>query len=890
MKAFHCLRGCLFLFLLCSVQNAFAQYETANWLFSDFAVGFTAEEPSITPNLLSIQAAEFASYSSDVGKLLIATDGSTVWNGEGEVMKNGMNITPYRTRSMIIPKPGNIHQYYIFSYNAFNVPGNNNQTLSVIVYAIVDIAANNNKGEVLEKNKVLYNNMHGTFTISGTCDRSVFWLVGEVDTNLSEGSDKIYVFQIDKNGIQGPYISKPITIGAGSNFKLSPDASKLLITVTGNSGSASLIADFKPELLPADPIVKTKYLPATGGGEFSSSGRFIYIAAGNRLVQYDIQTESGLEIYFSADILGIPQMAANGKIYIPVSGTKKFAVINKPDLPGFTCDFNDSGIFVPTESFVLPSFASNLFYYKEFSANAGSDKEVCPGESVMLGSTENNATSYLWSPTDYLDDPAKLRPTFQYTGSDDEVNSFTYKLSSTFEGCVHTDLVIVKLNAKPPLPVIYGSKFVCPGVTGVQYWTSLEEGINYSWKVTGGTIAKEADVDTLTVNWGSPTPGTQVALQVSTDQACFSEVATLDISINAILKTELPQGLDSVCTNLRNQNQYQVTKTNGSVYGWGVAGGEIIGDPNQNKVYVNWDSGNSGKIWVTEKSITNEAVCLGVSDTLSISVFKDPSYVHLDYISLDEFDEKTIHLQASITNPDRLKELRILSRKEGEVIWQEMGMVEPGRIITYTMDNFDTDEYVYQFKVDMLNKCEERSSSQIHRSILLQAIGKEEINTIDLQWRSYNFWNSSDVLYEVLTAFTDPPEFELAASVKVDTSASIRADESLIYFLRTRAVRSDGLFVSLSNDVKLEFNREVVIYNVITPNNDGFNDTFEIKNIKLYPSNRLIIVNRYGQLVYDRVGYQGGWAGEDTTNGIYYYTLKVPEKNIEYKGWLHVIK
>jgi hypothetical protein len=274
------------------MKNTYAQYETANWIFSEYTLSFVTENPTATKPTFTTSPGVFASYSSDSGKILISTDGTSVWNGNGELMKNGQNITPYRTNSMIIPKPGSNNQFYIFSYNAFNVPGNNNNMLSEIVYAVVDLDANNHKGEVLEKNRVLYNNMHGTFTISGKCDRSVFWLVGEVDTNLSEGSDKILIFQIDKNGIQGPATSIPLPIGRGSDFKLSPDAKKFLFTVNGMSGAGTLISDFMPENLPADPIVNSKWIPATGSGEFSSNSRFIYLVSGNRLVQYDIQTET----------------------------------------------------------------------------------------------------------------------------------------------------------------------------------------------------------------------------------------------------------------------------------------------------------------------------------------------------------------------------------------------------------------------------------------------------------------------------------------------------------------------------------------------------------------------------------------------------------------------
>jgi gliding motility-associated-like protein len=880
----------LCILLACSVNNAIAQYETANWIFSEYTLNFVSEQPTQTRTIFANEEGEFASFSSDEGELLLATDGSNVWNGKGNIMKNGKNVTPYRTKSMIIPKPASDHQFYIFSYNAFNVPGNTNNMLSVIVYSIVDLKANDNQGEVLEKNKVLYNNMHGTFTISGNCDRSVFWLIGDVDSNLQEGTDKILTYQIDKNGISGPFTSKPLSIGSGSNFKLSPDAKKFVFTATDMSGSGTLISDFQPENFPGDPLVNVKWLPATGSSEFSSNGRYVYIVGSNHITQYDIQTEGSVQIFSSNDFLGIPQMAANGKIYIPVGDLKKFMVINKPDQPGFLCDFNEAGITIPMETFVLPVFASNLFYYRGSAANAGGDKEICDGESVMIGSGVNNATTFSWSPVNYLDDPTKLQPTFQYTGTDIGIESFTYKLTTVTDGCTHHDLVVIRINSKPAEPVIYGSKSVCPLVEGVQYWTDKKETATYSWAVSGGTIVGDYNSDSLVVNWGPASSDAQVELKVTDDLSCSSDVTTFAVMINSELQTETPVGLDSVCVNLRNQRQYQITKTTGSTYTWGVSGGKISSVPGLNKVSVDWDGLGLGKIWVTEKSVTSAGVCVGNSDTLNITVFKDPATINLDYISIDERNEQRINLSASTNYSNRIKELRIASKREDSGTWQEIGIAAAAPRVDFSQDGFETDTYSYQFRVDMLNKCNEQFSSTIHNSILLTAAEDEVANTIDLQWRPYNFGTTGDVTYEILTSFTEPTEFSAATTLLNDTSASIAAEESLFYMLRVKAVRSDGFYTSLSNVVKLEFNRELVIPNVITPNEDGFNDSFEIKNIKLFPQNRLIIINRYGKTLIDESGYKGGWNGDDVASGIYYFNLLVPEKQQEYKGWLQVIR
>jgi gliding motility-associated-like protein len=88
--------------------------------------------------------------------------------------------------------------------------------------------------------------------------------------------------------------------------------------------------------------------------------------------------------------------------------------------------------------------------------------------------------------------------------------------------------------------------------------------------------------------------------------------------------------------------------------------------------------------------------------------------------------------------------------------------------------------------------------------------------------------------------------------------------------------------------VRLEENvRDVVVYNVLTPNGDGINDYFYIDDVNLYPNNKVIIYNRWGKKIYETSNYdnQGnvfrGYSGADLTiggellpTGTYFYTFE----------------
>lgn len=105
------------------------------------------------------------------------------------------------------------------------------------------------------------------------------------------------------------------------------------------------------------------------------------------------------------------------------------------------------------------------------------------------------------------------------------------------------------------------------------------------------------------------------------------------------------------------------------------------------------------------------------------------------------------------------------------------------------------------------------------------------------------------------------------------------------------------------------FSLQIIIYdsliiqipNVFTPNNDGVNEVFFI-NLDGAQEIKLIISNRWGNLVKEYENnslsspisidaWDGKFHGEDVSDGVYYYTIKVidtEDKTHSYQGFIHV--
>jgi gliding motility-associated-like protein len=80
--------------------------------------------------------------------------------------------------------------------------------------------------------------------------------------------------------------------------------------------------------------------------------------------------------------------------------------------------------------------------------------------------------------------------------------------------------------------------------------------------------------------------------------------------------------------------------------------------------------------------------------------------------------------------------------------------------------------------------------------------------------------------------------------------------------------------------------------NVITANGDGINDFFEIENL---PDNtEVIILNRWGNVVFSSDNYQNNWDGKETSgkelvDGVYTYKFTTQEGRTGH-GFVHLVR
>ncbi|WP_417358994.1 Ig-like domain-containing protein [Galbibacter sp.] len=136
------------------------------------------------------------------------------------------------------------------------------------------------------------------------------------------------------------------------------------------------------------------------------------------------------------------------------------------------------------------------------------------------------------------------------------------------------------------------------------------------------------------------------------------------------------------------------------------------------------------------------------------------------------------------------------------------------------------------------------------------------------------------------------------ATLEVSVQVNPTGNHTNIASIRSSIPEDDN--ANNTAEVTIELNC-LQVFNEFTPNFDGYNDYFRIECIEQYPNSVLKIFNRYGNKVYEAVGYQNDWTGIANVNGavrrgkelpagVYYYSLVVREIGVDKSGWLYIAK
>ena len=329
-----------------------------------------------------------ASICDKDGNLLFYTNGCAVLNRDAKIMPNGDSLNydiwqdlsghnqckygyPGTQNSIILNDPGDENNYYLL-HKPYVFENWENYNQMYIWYSKVDINLDNGKGDVTDKNIVLYDerqSLSSYLTAIRHANGKDWWIIQP----LLEDS-LFLTFLLTKEGFErhpnqntNQYFNL-YRSGASGTAGFSPDGSKYALY---NFYDQLHVYDFDRETGKLSNHVKVEiYNPDSidvedvrfNSVEWSPNSRFIYTASRLNLHQIDTWEENlqdGVRLIGEYDGTQNPFyntffLMAQGpdcRIYMcSTSGNETYHVINKPDELGAACDFVQNGIKLPYEA------------------------------------------------------------------------------------------------------------------------------------------------------------------------------------------------------------------------------------------------------------------------------------------------------------------------------------------------------------------------------------------------------------------------------------------------------------------------------------------------------------------------------------------------------------
>jgi gliding motility-associated-like protein len=450
-----------------------------------------------------------------------------------------------------------------------------------------------------------------------------------------------------------------------------------------------------------------------------------------------------------------------------------------------------------------------------------------------------------------------------------------------------TPLTVTILASPDATLPINGPISVCEGTQNVAYTLNGGQNSTYAWTMTrnGNTTALGSTLNTVSFNFG--TPGQYLFTAIETNAAaCVGSPITKVVTVTPKPLTDSIYGPANICPENLANHWYSVKGPAGATYSWQVTGGTFT-PTNNDSIQVTFDNGTVKQITVTP---TSAAGCIGASYTRKI-VF-DPSELVLEAISTGDQDDNVMVLKFKMNKITANKNPIDIYRREITTSTFVKVQSVPNSSFTFTDTGVNTHEKIYEYRLESKNECGTKLESSKHTAILLAtAITNETEKSVKLSWNTYKGWGKNGVKEYEVYGKADNSTYQYLTTINATDSVATLPDIAKKGFNQCFRIKAIGIAgqLSWSNSTCTSFENKLVIYNIITPNGDQYNEAFIIENVALYPDNELMIFNRWGNQVYSKKNYNNEWKGEGLESGTYYYLFKL-KNGQTYKGWVEIAK
>ncbi len=552
--------------------------------------------------------------------------------------------------------------------------------------------------------------------------------------------------------------------------------------------------------------------------------------------------------------------------------------------------------------------------------DAGPQRIICFGDSVIIGDTARPGINYKWQPSLGINYDTLPNPTVSPT------ITTTYLLLDTFRytGCFNRDSVLVTVN---PLPLTFaGQDTTICFKDSVKIGDTLRMGYAYTWKPSSGLSGAS-----ISNPMASPlATTTYVLIDTILATGCHNS-DTIVVTVNPLPKSNL--GPDRpLC--IGSAIQIGDTREDSTVYYWSPSVGldsihiaKPIASPTLTTTYILLDTNlitgchntDTLKITVNPVPVANAGrdttICNKTTVTLGSAATGGYSYSWAPNFMLSSATTAQPQATPSITTTYVVTATIIATGCAANDSVLITVLPSPPAIVgadtticagdTLVLGGANTNGNTYTWSpsigLSSVNTSITRATPETTITYTLTEFDGRCTDT-----------NSVEITVKISPTATTGPDMVIPPKASIVVGAAAVAGNNYLWqpgagvvnptdaqptitphatttYSLTETVASTGC--SRTNTLLITV-KEPEYFNGFSPNGDGVNDVWEIPVLNFFPDNKVTILNRWGSEVWSTTNYDNkvnvfagkNQSGNELPDGTYYYSITY--SNEEKHGWV----
>ena len=480
----------------------------------------------------------------------------------------------------------------------------------------------------------------------------------------------------------------------------------------------------------------------------------------------------------------------------------------------------------------------SVFVRLPYSVNSSSGPINCAGDSVQIVALVSSGIGpfeYDWSSGIVFNDSTISNPMLL----PDTTSALYSVVVEDFFGCEEVDTILVETYL-PVQHLIVGTQVLAclNSPFGINATVSGGAGSYPSTIWSGEFAANLSDTTALNTIFTSDTNGIATLYLTTTDTAGCS-------------------GLDSIQVTVFNPPVVDSVRING-ISCVGLADGSLT-------IFITENASQTNLLWSTNDTVNSISNLTTGEVTVSISD-------NANCLVLDTFQVPT---PDSVFITDSINEITCFGQSNGSIYVQSLN--DPLNQFSYewTLDSsivnssqniLNTDTGIYQLRIMDSTHC------QLFEYVVSQP---DEIQLVaDIDSVSC-FGLNTGAIYLTMIGGQEPYTYDWSTN------------DSLSYIIE---LLSGDYNVTVTDSNNCSISELLTVTNscldsieapdVITPNGDGVNDNWIVLGIFNFPNSHVYVYDRWGNAVFDEVGYQNTWEGTSKSGkqlpiGTYYFNIEL---------------